>query len=1195
MALGAPQAVAQTAVSGTITTDAHWTVTDSPYVLSGDVVVQNGALLAVDAGVVVYMEEAAGLTIQTGGIEALGTAELPIQVRSDKSRTGQAAAPGDYQEWTFGPGTTATKLDHVRFEHGSGLVVQGSAPVFNYLDIRNNRGAAITIDLEASPAGVGNRASGNGLNGIAVPPGDIVGSVEWALLGIPYVVQAGTVSVGRSPSVTAVTPATLERGQTKTIAVDGVRLDGLDGASFDSDGLTVTPFSGGSSSRLNLQIKADADAELGTATLRLQLEAGEVIVASALEVTQPLPAITAISPTTVVAGAGVAEITVTGRNFAAQSEVLVNAAAITTQFVSSTELRASLPNQTAAASMPLQVRMPDAVSSGKYLLSNEVTLTVQMPVPPTVTFEPTPIAMPPDGNPHDITLRLSKADVRDHTINFSVSDPTKASVSPSSLIIAVGQTTARVSITPLAQGSVSLRAQSTTLGDILVPVFITQDFRGLNTSYAAPVGVFVEGDPTSGIETPVTVQSSVGVGVGAVLSGVSPGAWTVGATQSFNIHGVAIPPGSQVAIVPSTGLTIGAAEVSIDGTALTVPITAAIDAQAGPRRVVVLDNNGALLTFADAAESIVMLATGLPQIDSITPIQMARESSAALVVRGRNLKQGQVELVAGEGIEVDAQPRINADGTELIANVRVTSTATLGAKVVRVSTPAGITSDIASGANTLQVVNAIQATYSSVAPLVGVVVGNAVPTPDPQVVPVLTSQVGVVLGASVTDVVPRVGIIGSTLTVTIHGQGLDGVTSVSMVPATGLTLGAPAANVDGTELTFSLQVDAAAELGLRRLVLDTANGPLAFADVMDGAFLVSTPLPEVDSATPQVLTLGGAEQVLTLRGQYLTNVTDVRFDPSPGITVNRPFTSADDGTSVGFSVLIDAAAAIGPRTVIVTTAAGNSSSASAPGNTVTLAAQTGPTYSSIVSGAVGVLVGEGASESYDGTVVAPLVGVFIAEEPLPPVTAETQAIATPVKLLVGAVATAMDVDGWLQGASGTMTISGIDLGQVVSVAAMPAAGVLFDAVSINAAGTELSVPISVAQDASLGTRRLRLLTATGEVVWATGEAAEFGIGRVPSMDSVSPIVLTAGEIATLTIRGSDLAGVTSATLLPGDGAELVGIPEWSQDELGEVLKVTVRLQDSAATGSRVLQLMVPGGATSSVPSAVNSLTVVAGQ
>ncbi len=1184
---------AETPVSGSITTDTHWTLSESPYVVTGELLVQNGATLTIDPAVLVYMEAGASLNVQTGGIVANGEADRRIEVLSVKSLRGLTPVPGDYGTWTFGPGTQAsTRLEHVSFRHGRGLVVLGAAPLFNHLDIRQSLGPAIRIDLAASPRGVGNVASGNDLNGIAVPSGDVLGSVNWGLRGIPYVVESGTVSVGRSPVVNAVSPASVERGATVSLAIDGVRLGDLSSAKVDKAGVEITPISGGSTTRQSFQLKADSDAELGPATLVLTVAAGEILIPDAFQVTQPMPSVTGISPAVVAVGAGAMEILVSGRNFTAASEVLVNSAALPTGFVSAGELRATLPNQVSAASLPLQVRNPDEENEGQYLLSGSVNLVVEPATPPVVSFEPTPIAMPPDNRPHDITLRLSKPDVRDHTLNFSVSDPAKANVAPTSMTIAAGDVTAIVTITPHAAGSVTLNMTSATLGNTSVPMFLTQDFQGINTSYSLPVGVRMEGGAVPDSPLEMKPRSVIGIGVGAVLDRVAPGGWIAGSTLTLEVQGVAIPQGAQVSVLPSDGLTLGSAVVSEDGSRVSVAVTTAAEADIGPRRVIVRDANGSLLTFADATSSTVRIVAGLPRIDSVSPVVAVRGSTNTITVRGRNLHGARLKVMPSEALEVDAMPVVSADGTTLTADLHVAADAAIGARVVQVFNQAGASDPVAGANNTMQVVAAVESTYSWTAPIVGVTVGGLVPD-SRTITPVLAQQLGLVVGAGATDVSPRVGIVGNTVNVTVSGQGLQDVSAVSLVPDGHISIGSPLVSGAGSQLSFSLDIAPQAETGLRRLVLMTPSGPMAFANVNDGSFLVSTPAPSVDSISPALLAVGGEATTLSVRGHYLRNVSDVRFEPADGITVIRPFVVDADGTLLQFAVQVDAGATTGQRKMIVTTAAGDSSIEASSSNTVTLAAQLGATYPDIMAPVVGVRIGGGGGASHDGALVSPLVGIVVVETPLPPTLVDVVPVSTQVGLVVGGYARSLSVDGWLQGTSGTLEVSGNGLDQVISVEAMPSDGILFSQVSVDPAGKLLSVEASVAQDAQTGSRRLRLLTGDGELAWAPTRAALFGIGRIPTMHSTTPIVLNTGETVELTVRGDDLDSVTGALFGGAPGITVLEPPRWSEDALGGLLKIRVRVDSNASPGAYVLQLKVPGGVTSANSGVENTVNVVA--
>jgi len=1190
-------ASAQTNVSGVINAHTHWTTANSPYVVIGDLSVQGGAVLTVDAGVTVYMGANTGLTVLSGGLKLKGTSADPVRVLSDKTRLSQAAAPGDWNQWIFSPGTTGTQLDHVVFEHGKGLVVAGSSPVFNYLDVRNQQGVAISIDLKASPTGVGNRASGSNLNAISVPAGDIVGSVRWGLRGIPYVVTAGTLSVGSSPSITGVTPSTVEQGQTVTLAVSGARLTGVSSATFDQSGLTLTPFGTGSASQAFMQLKVDAAAPVGQAALRLQVDAGELVFPNAVTVTQPMPSITGIDPTVVLAGTGSTVIVVTGRNFGASSEVLFNSAAAATQFVSATELRATLLNQSSTGSLQTQVRSPDPLHPGQYLLSNQLALSVQAPVPPTVAIEPAPIALPPDSKPRDVTIRLSKADFRDNTLNFSISDTSKATVSPTSLVIAAGQTTAKITLVPKVAGTVSLAVDSPTLAHFSVPLFITADFRGANTSYAAPVGVVVQTVPGTVTKQVSLADSPVGVSVGAVLTGVSPSAWAVGGSRTLAIIGVAIPSNAQVSMVPGAGVSLGAVSVSGDGTQLQVPLTTAADAPLGMRRIVVKDGAGKDIIFANPARSAVQLMTGIPSVESIEPVVVARGTLMTLLVRGRHLQQGTVRVLPDTGMRVDASPRVSADGTTLTTTIDIAADSPTGERVVQIVTPAGTSNSTALASNTLTVVSAVRQPVTPIASrLVGVVVGEAT-TPTTTTVQPGSTLVGLLVGAGITEVTPAVGVIGTDVLVTVRGAGLQTVTDVAFNPSPGVSIvGSPTANGPGTELTFTLRVDAGAALGLRRLVLTAAGKPLTTSRPTDGAFLISAPVPELTAVDPQVLQTGQPTAKFTVRGRNLTNVSDVRIEPASGITVSGPFEVNGDGTTLTFNAAAANGTASGVRTVIVTSAAGASTSVQGGGNIVRVATVLGPTYANVMSRAVGVTVGSATlpPKSFNGTVATSVVGIMVGSV-APPESVTGSVSSTSVGLIVGAAAQTIAPEGWLRGASGTITVSGRGLDGVTAAEVVPSTGLLLGAPAASNGGTTLTMSISVAPDAPQVLRELRLGTASGKVTFVNPGAAQFGIGSMPTISSVSPIVFEQGKGAVLTVRGTNLKGVTSFAFGPDGGVTTTSDIAWSQDGLGELLTVSVVVAPSAKLGNRVVRLVVPGGSTTATPSASNTINVVTPQ
>ncbi|WP_036252874.1 IPT/TIG domain-containing protein, partial [Methylobacter sp. BBA5.1] len=538
-------ALAQTPVSGVIAANTHWTSANSPYLLSGDVVIQNGAKLVVDPGVTVYMAANANLNVQAGSIQALGTLTDPISVLSDKTRLAQSAAPGDWKQWVFSPGTINTRLEHILFEHGTGLVINGSAPVLNYLKVNNHEGAAIAIDLKASPSGVGNEANGNDINGITVPAGDINGSIKWGLRGIPYVVDSGVVSVGVSPSITAITPDVIQQGTTTTVDITGARLTGLASAQFDNSGLTVEVLSGATDTQASLSVNAAATAAIGPAQASFLVDAGEIKVADALTVVPTQPILSSLDPSTLYLGQGMVDVMVNGTNFTSESSVQVNGGAVPTQFQSATQLKASIDTPASAGNLHVRLQTPDSVNAGQYLMSNELLLPV---VPGQLLLSPSTLTAP-KGSTKTITLTLPyPAAAGGVTVDLVSSVPTVGAV-PSTLMIPAGQMSASFTFNAANVGNTVVTASKLgfTSGQAQISVVPPPTLKLEPTSLTLGVGRTAS----------LTIHSSVPAGTSGLsvaLSSSDSGIATVPAS-------VVIPEGAKSATFTVTTVAIGSATI----------------------------------------------------------------------------------------------------------------------------------------------------------------------------------------------------------------------------------------------------------------------------------------------------------------------------------------------------------------------------------------------------------------------------------------------------------------------------------------------------------------------------------------------------------------------------------------------------------------------------------------------------------
>ncbi|MDR1935086.1 MAG: putative Ig domain-containing protein [Candidatus Accumulibacter sp.] len=521
--------MAQTSVTGAITTNTQWTLADAPYLVSGQVVVQNGAVLHIEPGVTIYMASDADLSLQSGSIRAEGTAANPIHVLSDKVRQGQMAVAGDWKHWTFAPGTTNTLLAHVIFEHGSGLIVQGSAPVFNGLQILHQAGAAIAIDLAASPSGSGNQASDNALNGILVPQGDITGNVQWGVEGIPYVVS-GQVSVGVSPVVSSVTPDRLSQGETATFSITGSRLAGLAAARLDAPGVDIQVLPGATNTSATLSISATPEALTGVHDLRLWVDAGEIHVPDALEVVPSQPVVTGFSPASLYMGQGAVDLSIQGYNFTNQSTVLVGEEEIATQYLSSTQLVARIETPATAGNHRVRLKTPDPANPGAFFFSDEQWLTV---IATQITIAPSLVSIFQDSG-QILTVGLPYvAPPGGIGLNLVSSVPTVATT-PASVTIPEGQSTATFQVNGVMAGN----------------TVITVSKVGLLSGQAQVMVIVGVGDVITGVSSSGTLQEEYSAQL--IFNGSAPYAWSI-------LSG-SLPP----------GLTLDAASGVVSGVPTTI-------------------------------------------------------------------------------------------------------------------------------------------------------------------------------------------------------------------------------------------------------------------------------------------------------------------------------------------------------------------------------------------------------------------------------------------------------------------------------------------------------------------------------------------------------------------------------------------------------------------------------------------------
>jgi hypothetical protein len=243
-----------TVVCGAIEVDTHWTIGESPFVVTCGVEVLPGIALTLDPGVVVKFQSGTQLEVR-GSLHALGTTALPIAFTSAST----TPAPGDWSWLRFTLEHSSSKLQHVVVEYGGlygsalvldsgSLTVQDSAvryssgvglvagvmPTVMGTEFRYNDAAAMELRLSwgsLNPGTIsGNWGTGNGVNGIYLAGTFSTDVTLGPNEGLPYFGDDQAVGLSSGHTLTVAAGAVFKLDGTKFLLDGTFRAPGEAGA-----------------------------------------------------------------------------------------------------------------------------------------------------------------------------------------------------------------------------------------------------------------------------------------------------------------------------------------------------------------------------------------------------------------------------------------------------------------------------------------------------------------------------------------------------------------------------------------------------------------------------------------------------------------------------------------------------------------------------------------------------------------------------------------------------------------------------------------------------------------------------------------------------------------------------------------------------------------------------------------------------
>ena len=1000
-------------------------------------------------------------------------------------------------------------------------------------------------------------------------------------------------TVNAAPTVTAVSPTSLNQGATsQALTVSGTGFVSGATPTFSGTGITVNSTTFVNATTLTVNVTIAGGATVGSSTITVTNPDAGNGTSGAIFTVNPAPTITGVSPSSLNAGAVNQSLTVTGTDFVSGASLATafsgsNITVLSTTFVNATTLTVNVSISSSAATGPRTF----TVANGDGSIATSGSIFTVNAAPTVTAVSPTSLAQGATNQSLTITgtdfvsgaslatvfsgtgITVNSTTLNSATsltVNISITGgaPTgtrvitvtngDGSIATSGSIFTVNAAPTVTAVSPTSRGqgatSQNLTVSGTGFESGATATFSNTGITVNSTTYVSAtsltVKVTIAGNATVGSGTITVMNPDDGSATsGSIFTvntapspvSVSPSSLNQGAiSQTLTLTGTGFVSGATTTF-SGTGITVNSTTF-VNSTTLTVNVTITGGATVGSSTITVTNPDA-----GNSTSGSIFTVNAAPTITGVSPASRDQGAvSQNLTVTGTDFVNGASLATVFSGTLITVNSTTYVNSTTLTVNVSISSSA-------------------ATGTRTFTVTNGDRSTATS-------------------------GSIFTVSGApTVTAVSPTSrgqGATNQTLTIT----GTNFVSGATTAFSTnGITVNSTTFN-SATSLTVNVSISGSATPGTRTITVTNGDGSTATS----GSIFTVNAAPTVTAVSPTSRGEGATAQNLTVTGTGFQSGATTTFSGT-GITVNS--TTFVNATTLTVNVTIAGGATVGTSTITVTNPdAGSATSGSiftvnaAP--TVTAVSPTsrdaGAVSQSLTVTGTGFV--SGATTSFSGSNITVNSTTFVNATTL------TVNISISSGALVGTRAITVTNPDAGNGTSGSiftvnaaptvtavsptsrdagavnqnLTITGTNFITGATVA-FSTNGITVNSTTFNSA-TSLSVNISIASGATVGTRTITVTNGDGSVVTS---GSIFTVNAAPTVTAVSPSSRAQGTSnQSLTVTGTNfITGATatfSATGITVNSTTFVSATS---------LTVNVTVASNAATGAGTISVLNGDGST----------------